>query len=81
MKIKEWNYGYGEPYNVGTLLIVQFTYMMGMMNMMSLNPNIQALAKALVVGKKVFDVIDRNPEIQDNVGVDESLRREHFDIK
>ena len=80
MKIKEENYGYGKPYDVGTLILIQFAMMMGMMNLMSLNPNIQALSKALVVGKKVFDVIDRNPEIKDYEGTDESLRKTSFEI-
>lgn len=38
---------------------------MGMMVIMSLTPNMQAVAKAQVVGKKVFDVIEREPKIKD----------------
>lgn len=32
---------------------------------MSLSPNIQAIARATVVGRKVFDVIERQPKIRD----------------
>ena len=38
---------------------------MGMVTIMSLSPNIAALMKAKVVGKKIFEVIDRVPEIRD----------------
>eukprot|EP00350_Pseudokeronopsis_sp_OXSARD2_P009617 CAMPEP_0170566020 /NCGR_PEP_ID=MMETSP0211-20121228/79564_1 /TAXON_ID=311385 /ORGANISM="Pseudokeronopsis sp., Strain OXSARD2" /LENGTH=203 /DNA_ID=CAMNT_0010887071 /DNA_START=1363 /DNA_END=1974 /DNA_ORIENTATION=- len=34
--------------------------------MNSLGPNISALLKSLVMGRKIFDVIDRVPEIQDD---------------
>jgi ATP-binding cassette subfamily B (MDR/TAP) protein 1 len=37
-----------------------------MMVVLSLTPNIQAIMKAKVVGKSVFDVIDRVPEIRDH---------------
>lgn len=39
---------------------------MGIMTVMSLSPNLQALMKGLLVGKKIFDVIDREPEIKDH---------------
>jgi hypothetical protein len=42
--------------------------LMGMMVLISLNPNMQALAKASVLGTKVFDVIDRIPLIKDAEG-------------
>lgn len=40
--------------------------MIAMTTLMALNPNIQAIAKAQVVGKKVFDVIEREPKIKDH---------------
>lgn len=40
--------------------------MTGMMMIFGLNPNIQAIIKAKVVGRLIFDVIDRKPEIRDN---------------
>lgn len=42
--------------------------MMGVMVALGLIPNIQAIAKAKVVGKKIFDVIDRVPTIRDEEG-------------
>jgi ABC-type multidrug transport system fused ATPase/permease subunit len=40
--------------------------MTGMMMIFGLTPNIQAMVKARVVGKSIFDVIDRVPEIIDH---------------
>jgi ABC-type multidrug transport system fused ATPase/permease subunit len=54
-----------EPQGVGDIISVQMAMMLGVMTFMALNPNIQALAKALAVGVRVFDVIDREPEIID----------------
>jgi hypothetical protein len=40
--------------------------MIGMVNVIGLTPNLQAVIKAKVIGKTIFDVIDRVPEIKDN---------------
>jgi ABC-type multidrug transport system fused ATPase/permease subunit len=40
--------------------------MTGLMMIFGLTPNIQAVIKARVVGKSIFDVIDRVPEIKDH---------------
>jgi ABC-type multidrug transport system fused ATPase/permease subunit len=40
--------------------------MTGMLMIFGLTPNIQAIIKARVVGKEIFDVIDRVPEIRDH---------------
>ena len=64
--------GYGNPsdhykrYETGTLLTVFISFMTGMLMIFGLTPNIQALIKARVVGKDIFDVIDRVPEIRDH---------------
>ena len=64
--------GYGNPsdhykrYDTGTLLTVFISFMTGMLMIFGLTPNIQALIKARVVGKDIFDVIDRVPEIRDH---------------
>jgi ATP-binding cassette, subfamily B (MDR/TAP), member 1 len=64
--------GYGNPsdhykrYETGTLLTVFISFMTGMLMIFGLTPNIQALIKARVVGKEIFDVIDRVPEIKDH---------------
>ena len=39
--------------------------MTGLVNILSLNPNLQAINKAKVVGKTVFDVLERKPLICD----------------
>jgi ABC-type multidrug transport system fused ATPase/permease subunit len=36
---------------------------------LTLSPNLQAVVKARVVGKMVFDVLDRVPEIRDRDGI------------
>ena len=50
--------------------------MTGMMQIFGLTPNVQALIKARVVGKVIFDVIDRVPEIKDH-----EKCMENFEIK
>jgi hypothetical protein len=49
--------------------------MTGMLMIFGLTPNIQAIIKARVVGKVIFDVIDRIPEIRDHSGC-----KENFDV-
>jgi len=64
--------GYGNPcdnyktYHTGTLLTIFISFMTGMLMIFGLTPNIQAIIKARVVGKEIFDVIDRVPEIRDH---------------
>lgn len=59
--------GYTNPslnykkYDTGQLLSVLVSFMTGMMMIFSMTPNIQALVQAKVVGKQIFDVIDRVP--------------------
>ncbi len=66
--------GYGNPcndyktYETGTLLTIFISFMTGMLMIFGLTPNIQAIIKARVVGKAIFDVIDRVPEIRDHEG-------------
>lgn len=64
--------GYTNPskgykqYDTGQLLSVLVSFMTGLMMVFGLTPNIQALIKARVVGKTIFDFIDRVPEIRDH---------------
>jgi hypothetical protein len=51
----------GKEFDSGIILTVLMGLMMGIMTLMSLTPNIQALVKAKVVGFKIFEVIDRVP--------------------
>jgi ATP-binding cassette subfamily B (MDR/TAP) protein 1 len=57
-----------KKYDTGGLLAVLVSFMTGMMQIFGLTPNIQALVQAKVVGKTIFDVIDRVPEIKDHTG-------------
>jgi hypothetical protein len=56
----------GVPYTTGEFLTVFMAIMVGMVNVIGLTPNLQAVVKAKVIGKTIFDVIDRVPEIRDN---------------
>jgi ABC-type multidrug transport system fused ATPase/permease subunit len=49
---------------------------MGLTQLFGLTPNMQALIKAKVIGHKIFDVIDRVPEIKDHESCTEK-----FEIK
>lgn len=54
-----------KPYDTGTLLSVLVSFMTGLTMIFGVTPNIQALIKAKVVGKTIFDVIERVPEINE----------------
>jgi len=56
----------GSLYTVGDLLSVLVSLMTGMTMVFGLNPNVQALVRAKVVGRMVFEVIDRKALISDN---------------
>lgn len=63
---------YGNPcnhfktYTIGELLTVFVSFMTGVMMIFGLTPNVQAVIKARTVGKSIFDVIERVPEIRDH---------------
>lgn len=63
----------GHTYNITEILSVIVALMTTMTMIFGLNPNVQALVKAKVVGKFVFDVIDRTPLIKDKEGSRDSL--------
>ena len=52
-----------EPYTVVDVIIVYQAELYGLVTFASTLPIIPAIDRALVVGKKVFDLIDRQPEI------------------
>lgn len=56
----------GTNFNSGTILTVIITNAIGLINLLSLNPNIRAINEAKVVGKTIFDVVDRVPLIADH---------------
>jgi len=49
----------GSLYTVGDLLSVLVSLMTGMTMVFGLNPNVQALVRAKIVGRMVFEIIDR----------------------
>jgi ATP-binding cassette, subfamily B (MDR/TAP), member 1 len=53
------------PYTIGDVNSVFTALIIGIMSIMGLTPNIQALVKGKVVAKPIFDVIERKPEIGD----------------
>jgi ABC-type multidrug transport system fused ATPase/permease subunit len=55
-------------YDTGSILAIVFAFKMGLLLLMTLSPNVQAVVKARIVGRMVFDVLDRVPEIRDKEG-------------
>ena len=55
----------GKQYSTGDILSVLVSVMTGMMMLFTIAPNMAAIVKAKLVGKQVFEVIDRIPEIKD----------------
>jgi ABC-type multidrug transport system fused ATPase/permease subunit len=54
-----------NEYSVNDLLCILMAILTGMVNLMGLNPNFEALIKARVAGRMIFDVLDREPMIKD----------------
>ena len=69
-----------QLYNVGELLAVVLAFKTGLLLLVTLSPSLQAVVRSRVVGKAIFDVIDRVPEIRD---LDEGLNKKDclFDLK
>jgi len=49
------------PYTIVDIVAVNQSMVMSLLQLISLLPNITSVAKAGVVGKKVFDLIERSP--------------------
>ena len=58
----------GVIYTAGDLLACLIGIIMGMMMFLSVTPNLQAIFKAKVVGKFIYDVIERQPEVNNEQG-------------
>lgn len=56
----------GEIYTGPDILAIIISLITGFMTLIAALPNIQAVMAAKVVGKIVFDVIDRVPKVKDN---------------
>jgi ABC-type multidrug transport system fused ATPase/permease subunit len=61
-----WNAAKDKDFDSGTILIIVISIATGLINLLSLNPNIRAINEAKVVGKTIFDVVDRVPLINDH---------------
>ena len=53
-----------EVFSAGTLLIAMMSLITGILFMIMLAPNMKDIMKAKVVGKIIFDVIERVPDIK-----------------
>ena len=53
----------GKEYVVGDIITVYYSILYGIMQLFSLMPAIPALARLSIVGKEIFDVIERDPQI------------------
>ena len=54
-----------QAYNCGELLAIVLAFKTGLLLLVTLSPSLQAVVRSRVVGKAIFDVIDRVPEIRD----------------
>ena len=59
----------GKGYNITEIVSITQAMIMSMMQLLSVIPNITTVSKAQVVGRKVFDVLERTPQISniDNI--------------
>ena len=55
----------GEPYNITEIVAITQSMIMAITQLLQIIPNLTNISKAQVVGKKVFDVIERKPKIRD----------------
>lgn len=62
----------GEAYNIEEIVSITQAILMGMGQLTAILPNITNLSKALVVGKKIFDVVERVSEIGENSDEDKT---------
>ena len=53
----------GKEYVVGDIIVVYYSILYGVMQLFSLMPAIPSLARISIVGKEIFDVIERDPQI------------------
>ena len=62
----------GEVYTIQEIVAVNQAMIMAMMQLLSILPNVTNVAKAQIVGKKVFDILERLPEIRNNAAGEKS---------
>ena len=56
-------------YSAGDILAVVLAFKTGLLLLVILSPSLQAVVRSRVVGKAIFDVIDRDPSIKDSKDV------------
>jgi len=56
----------GEPYTIVEIVAITQSMIMAITQLLACIPNISNISKAQVVGKKVFDIIERQPQIRDH---------------
>jgi ABC-type multidrug transport system fused ATPase/permease subunit len=74
----------GKPYTVQDIIAVTQSMIMAISQGLAIIPNITNVAKASVVGKKVFDVLERKPAIRDSDQTDKTYKvdiREHISFE
>lgn len=68
MQKKVKNSSTGNPYNIGDIITVSTASITAMMTLGGIIPIMPAIIRARVCAKKVFDVIERKPQVDTNPG-------------
>jgi len=63
-----------KAYTISEIVAVNQALIMSMMQLLSILPNIQNVAKASIVGKKVFDILERMPAISNSAVGDKEVQ-------
>ena len=63
----------GKEYVVGDIIVVYYSILYGIMQLFTLMPAIPALARISIVGKEIFDVIERDPQIGGHVETENTV--------
>ena len=58
-----WNHTFHRVYSAGDILSCFFGIVFGMFSVGMATPNLKAVAEGRVAGKMAFDIIDRQPSI------------------
>lgn len=64
----------GKPYNIFEIVAATQASIMSMMTLAGMIPVFPAIQRALICGKKVFDVIEREPQISSQPNAIENIR-------
>ena len=68
MQKKVVNSSTGNPYNIGDIITVSTASITAMMTLGGIIPIMPAIIRARVCARKVFDVIERKPQVDTNPG-------------